>query len=965
MHLTQKKKGGEMGKRAFLTRRSFLANAAVTGIAAGFAGTGGVALAESAETSAAAASQDVQHVRSCCRACGKCECGVWVTVSNGRVIRVEGDPTSFQSGGNCCSKSQASIQAAYHPDRLRYPMKRTTPKGEDPGWQRITWDEAWDIFSTKVQELTDRYGSETFMNMNGTSRVWANTGSTVQTILGTPNNFSAGHICKGPRQLAGTYTEFFGSYWLANTDEIDNRVYVQWGTACEYSNYDDSCRTVSNIARHAKAHILVDPRMTPLGKEADIWLPVRPGTDGALAMAWTKIVLDHDLYDDLFVKRWTNAPFLVCDDIDPTGYYVEEGRSASTIATRLLKESDIKENGSPKRYIVYDALNECFTYFDVETCMWEGESFEVPTQGRTICDGFVPDPSQFNPPKDPAIYGEFEVTLKDGTVSKVRPVWEHFVERFEEYTPERAAEITGCKAEDIEKACLTWATRIDPSLPNGGIHFQLATDQCGNAIQTIRTLLLLQDICGCIDNPGCGRGPTAGPVKASPTFIYPKGPTRLTDQFLANEKMVGGDKFPMTRWYDEWADTTSLWDAVLSSEPYPVRGNVAATGNFMSMANSQVAWDALASLDFFFMVDLWQVPQAGMADVLVPAAHWLEQNFPRLSQGPSGGMGATVKCIDPPGEALPEPLILVAMAKARNSVWNIADAKNNPWPDYQFILDDAVAGYKGYTWDQFNEEFQKNGWWNVKEVAPERWGTYRRYETGQLHTPGGFGIRPLIDNLPGFWTPTRKVEIWSTIIETFVKNDEYILPSYQEPWKSPVSTPELFEEYPFNLTTGARNPTFFHSEHRQLPWCRELWPVPRVEINPEDAAELGIQQGDWVWIENDLGRVRQVADLYYGIGRKVANANHTWWYPELCGPKHGFDLSNINMLVHKDDQDPICGAAALRAYPVKIYKATPDNCPNGQVIPCDEQGTPIIASADDPRLKEWLPDYDSKRGEAL
>ena len=62
------------------------------------------------------------------------ECGVWVTVQQGRVVRIEGDQSAPQSMGNCCTKSQSSIQAAYHPDRLYHPLKRTNPKGEDPGW---------------------------------------------------------------------------------------------------------------------------------------------------------------------------------------------------------------------------------------------------------------------------------------------------------------------------------------------------------------------------------------------------------------------------------------------------------------------------------------------------------------------------------------------------------------------------------------------------------------------------------------------------------------------------------------------------------------------------------------------------------------------------------------------------------------------------------------------------------------
>ena len=138
-----------------------------------------------------------------------------------------------------------------------------------------------------------------------------------------------------------------------------------------------------------------------------------------------------------------------------------------------------------------------------------------------------------------------------------------------------------------------------------------------------------------------------------------------------------------------------------------------------------------------------------------------------------------------------------------------------------------------------------------------------------------------------------------------------------------------------------------------------------MEINPEDAERLGIEQGDWVWIESPKGKVRQVADLYHGIAPGQVNANHTWWYPELKGPKKGYDLSCINCLVDEYDQDPLCGAAAIRAYLVKIYKATPDNSPFNNPVPCDDDGTEVIYRSDDPRLKEWLPVYDSPRGEAL
>ena len=129
-----------MGKLT-MTRRTFAKMAAATAAAVGVAAPASSALAETKTGTTGAG--EVKRIRSTCRGCGKMECGVWVYVQDGKVIRSEGDEAAFQSMGNHCSKGQASLQAAYHPDRLKYPMKRTNPKdSNDPGWQRITWDEA-------------------------------------------------------------------------------------------------------------------------------------------------------------------------------------------------------------------------------------------------------------------------------------------------------------------------------------------------------------------------------------------------------------------------------------------------------------------------------------------------------------------------------------------------------------------------------------------------------------------------------------------------------------------------------------------------------------------------------------------------------------------------------------------------------------------------------------------------------
>ena len=140
------------------------------------------------------------------------------------------------------------------------------------------------------------------------------------------------------------------------------------------------------------------------------------------------------------------------------------------------------------------------------------------------------------------------------------------------------------------------------------------------------------------------------------------------------------------------------------------------------------------------------------------------------------------------------------------------------------------------------------------------------------------------------------------------------LPKYREPPESPLSRPDLFKSYPYILNAGLRNPVYFHSEGRQLSWLREIRPDPIVEIHPETARKHGIQEGDWVWIESPRGRVKQRARLNDGIDPRVVVAEHGWWYPEIEDPGHGWDISNINILIDNahETMDPVMGATNLR-----------------------------------------------------
>ncbi|MBQ6586362.1 MAG: molybdopterin-dependent oxidoreductase, partial [Coriobacteriales bacterium] len=546
---------------------------------------------------------------------------------------------------------------------------------------------------------------------------------------------------------------------------------------------------------------------------------------------------------------------------------------------------------------------------------------------------------------------------------KARPIWDRYAEICAKYTLEETEKITGVPAKLIEEACLTWVNPLDPTTGygNGGLHYQLAPDQCGNAIQSERAMAILSAITNNTDVPGGNRGQTrmlgvngspGGAPDDKSTIQFPRG----TISFMGNASMVDAEIFPLNRWFNFWSDCECTWDAALTGKPYYIKGGICCAADFMSMSNSKHAHDALAALEFFVALELWHTPTTELADIILPAAHWLELDSPRMSQGASGAIGATVKCIEPPGEARSDVAISLGMFKAFGLPWSANPEK--PFFELEDELNASVAGMR-MTWREYAEAFQSHGWWDCREIS-YIWHNYRRWEAGCLRQIFSFGTIPPDGNV-GFYTPTGLTEIWSTVMESHGNTPHLCLPDFHEPPRSPISSPDDYNEYPLLMTTGSRQPVYFHSEHRQLPWCREQWPVPRVEMHPDDAKELGLEQGDWVWIENANGRVREVVDFYYGIAKGTVNANHQWWFPENVGPDLGYDLCNINIINYKDDKDPVCGAATLRAFPCKIYKATPENSPYNDPIPRDPvTGERIIYSADDPRLKEWLPTYEGR-----
>ncbi|WP_282209322.1 molybdopterin dinucleotide binding domain-containing protein [Parvibacter caecicola] len=1040
-----------------LSRRSFLKVSAMAAAAAAVASTvvpkayGDVRTVNPGDL--VKADGDTKVVRTACRGCGKFECGVFVTVVNGRAVKVVGDDSYSGSMGNCCAKSQASLQAAYHPARLKYPMMRTNPKGENPGWKRITWDEALATIDEKMSEIEEKYGPSANCFFGGTSRIYAMGFSALQTLYNSQMSITPGQVCKGPRTTLTRNTSIAEMNFCENSWRPN--LWIQWGSGIEVSNYDDAGRVAVDNASHADCYINIDARMSNLAKEASsrpgsFFMAPRPATDGAIALCWIKMIIDRELYDSWYVKRWTDCAFLVAEEMGPTPLSVSSGAglqgtagSGATAAkgdTVLLKESDVdpamlpwtvEGDGDPKRFIVWDAANDRFTYLDSTTGLWEGERpfkmgyvagsewymqaakwnkfFEEQPESlwekyeweevkgnyvvsaRDDLTAFLPDQDAMPTVEgmeyatDPSLYSSDipEIKLKDGRTIKVETVFERLYANAEEWTPAKAAETTGIKEELFTEVFdAAFAKRYDPlsGVYQGSINYAVTHEHTGNAMKVLQCIEVLDILRGVMDTPGGHRSAT----KAASVNVDQS--TNIIGQYLRTGD-AKADPSRQMKYYDSThlamkgdADATACFHSIANGIPFQTHGAMAEAGQVLNQSNILEAYEAMKNLDFFCDANLWEDPISSLADILLPEQHWMEIPFAtRCTQGSNGFYGAHINCIKPLGETRFGNDWICELYKVHGTpFWNRTDG-GDPWEWEDYLMNRAVQS-TGMTWQEFVAEFLENGWIDARKANPNGWGCYRRFQTGWMNL-----------GKPGYNTNTTRHEVWCINLETKMRHNveqctgqeygtKYALPYYTEPKSSPNggggyvqvqgNNPDnpnaekikgyTFDKYPFILSTGRRIPVYFHSEHRQLPWCREVWPVPRLEVNPADAEKLGLAQGDWAWIETPFGKIRQCVEIAPNVGEGRMNAEHSWWFPELDQPGHGFELCGCNCLVDSWSQCEGYGAPQLRGYLANVYKATPENSPFGNPVPCGVDGTEIITSASDPRLKAWERTYEGR-----
>ena len=242
-------------------------------------------------------------------ACRGCHGGCMhlLTVENGKVVKVRPDPDGPLNHGRACVKGMSIIEQMYHPERLLFPLRRIGPR-KSGKWERITWDEALDEIARKLSAYSRDYGPETIALISGTGRHHLSQFWRFANVLGTPNATSSGAlICLGPRKNAGELCcgHFAGVDYYGTTRPGGILV---WGANPAISGADGELSfLIKDAVKEGIPLIVVDPKPNELTRAAKLWLPLRPGTDGALAMCILHILIAEKLYARDFVENYTHG----------------------------------------------------------------------------------------------------------------------------------------------------------------------------------------------------------------------------------------------------------------------------------------------------------------------------------------------------------------------------------------------------------------------------------------------------------------------------------------------------------------------------------------------------------------------------------------------------------------------------------------------------------------------------------
>jgi anaerobic selenocysteine-containing dehydrogenase len=529
----------------------------------------------------------------------------------------------------------------------------------------------------------------------------------------------------------------------------------------------------------------------------------------------------------------------------------------------LLKASDIDPTNKETHFVAHDPATGSAVVWDSDDQVYA-----------------VPDIS-------PSMEGTFNIPLADGSLATAKTVWTLYKENAALYPPEKVSQITWVPPDKIIEGARLYA-RSAPS----ALHWGLPIDTIPSTVPTAQAVNHLWCLTGNLDIPGGNA--IARYAFDVVTYPYHSGGSILSLPPETADKRIGIHDYGAIKDFRAWAQPDKTLEQIFTGEPYPIKGMWIQTANPIACTGMEPRkWHkAIKQLDFTVCVDLFMTPTAMLCDVILPAATFLEKDSLRAWWIPLNAIKKAVEVEECKSD------IEINLEMCRRFMDDF------PYKDTHHLFDSLLKSA-----DISYRDLCDQTWMMPPKGHPSR--PYHRYEKGLLRG----------DGKPGFRTPSGKIELFSSWLEKWGLDP---MPYHEEPPYSPVSTPDLFKEYPLILCTGRRMGPYFHSEHRQIPWLREQQKEPVMEIHPDTAQKYNISHGQMVCIENWLGKITVKALVTPVIHPGIVMAEHGWWFPEQEGAEpHLFGVwdVNVNQLIPMSHEGKAGLGAPLKSMLCKVAPA--------------------------------------------
>jgi sulfite dehydrogenase (quinone) subunit SoeA len=906
-----------------------------------------------------------------------CRCGIRVHLRDGELRYIDGNPNHPINKGVICAKGASGIMKQSSPARLTRPLLRKAGSERGAGeFEPISWERAFEILETRLAKIRAS-DPKRFALFTGRDQMQALT-SMFARQFGTPNYAAHGGFCS-VNMAAGMIYTIGGSFWEFGGPDLDHaKLFVMIGTAEDHHSNPLKI-AIAKFKRGGGRFISINPVRTGYSAIADEWIPIKPGTDGALFMALLHELIASELIDHAFLKRYTNAPQLVV--LDPGE---REGMFAHDPDPAKGPPGDGRE---PHNKLVFDSASAT-----IKAAYPEG-----------IADGC-----------DPALEGRYR--LADGT--NVAPSFQLLRDRVQPCTPEWASAITGIAPERIRKLARelgTTALQQAFELPIAwtdawgkehattqarpvAFHAMRGLAAHSNGFQTVRALAVLMSVLGTIDRPGGFRHKAPYPRHIVPNFRAFNSPDMIKPNTPLNAAPLG---FPASP--DELAiqsdgtpmriDHAFSWQHPLSAhglmhtvitnatrgDPYRLdtllifMSNMAwnSTMNTVAvreMLNRRNA-DGEHEIPFLVVCDAFQSETVAFADLVLPDTTYLERHDVMsmldrpISEFDGPADSVRVPVIAPTGECKPFQEVLVELAsRLKLPALTTAEGarKFKDYPDFVVNYEAQpgigfLMGWRGKDGDQHLRGAPNPKQWEMYAnhdcvfhyPLPETMHYMRNWNRAYLDFAKDKGWRQKNDVV--------QLALYSDTLQTFRLAAQGKTTGRQPPahlreriatyfdplpfWYAPLEDAAVdLARFPLNAITQ-RPMAMYHAWDSQNAWLRQIHSHNYLHVNPRTAEAAGIADGGWCWVESEWGQVRCMVRYSEAVEpgtvwtwNAIGKADGAWQLaPGADEARKGFLLNHLisdelpfGAAGTISNSDPITGQAGWYDVRVRIRPAGAD-----------------------------------------